>query len=704
MSLFTASRPLTTVATSLFLLVSTSALTAQCPPTWLEGNGFDLRGSTSPWVSALAVMPNGDLVAAGTFTMAGGQPIASSVARWNGATWSAVGSLSGATRLAVKSDGTLIAGGTFPGLVATWNGTAWSPLGGGIPNGGGFFTVSLDALCVLGNGDVVAGGRFGPLGCVARWNGSAWSGMDVGAFPFVTEAVSALGVSNGALFAGTRPTGLFANGRVLQWNGTTWSWVGAAVAPLLMGISALAVLPNGSLVAGGGFQSMSGVPASGFARWDGSAWSAFGDGIITNPAALAMANGVLYAAGSGGLVASWNGTTWSTLGTCDRTPWALAMLGTGDLVAGGDFARVASTSATALARYGCAANHARVSTFGAGCYNGFRSFYEHFPTPPAAFDLSQSTLRLTLTGQHYAVQHIAGAPAFFPEASPDLGLGDDAVTAPIGLPFAVPYPGGTTTQIVVGSNGYVFLQPSTMANAFYGNTGWLLSDAPRLAALWGDLDPGTGAGGGTIHVDIDRTAQAVYVTWRNLQEYGTPSAVSTFQIALFATGVVEYRYQACAIAATPALTGWSPGRGVLDPGSHDLSGGVFQTGDPATAEGPALAHAAATLPGLGGTATLDTSNIPASSPYGATLLGYSSYQPGIELSALGMSGCYLHAAPDLFVPFVPSGGMGRWTLPIPNAPALVGAHLFTQGMAFVSGVNPTGILTSNGVDLRLGYP
>jgi hypothetical protein len=62
----------------------------------------------------LAVLPNGDLVAGGDFTTAGGVP-ANRVARWNGSSWSAMGSgLNNAVwTLAVLPNGDLVAGGSF---------------------------------------------------------------------------------------------------------------------------------------------------------------------------------------------------------------------------------------------------------------------------------------------------------------------------------------------------------------------------------------------------------------------------------------------------------------------------------------------------------------------------------------------------------------------------------------------------------------
>jgi hypothetical protein len=137
-------------------------------------------------VYALAVLPNGDLVAGGGFSTAGGVA-ASYVARWNGTSWSPLGSgmNSAVQALAVLPNGDLVAGGSFStaggvaaNRVARWNGTSWSPLGSGMNS-------TVWALAVLPNGDLVAGGFFTTAGGVlsgywAHWTdtGIPWSAED----------------------------------------------------------------------------------------------------------------------------------------------------------------------------------------------------------------------------------------------------------------------------------------------------------------------------------------------------------------------------------------------------------------------------------------------------------------------------------------------------------------------------------------------
>src|SRR5262245_2146500 len=98
------------------------------------------------YVAALTTLPNGDLVAGGRFTSPG-----SCIAQWNGTSWSALGSGVSSqigdlfvSALTTLPNGDVVAGGQFTtaGVVtafgiARWNGGSWSALGSGIVPGTG---------------------------------------------------------------------------------------------------------------------------------------------------------------------------------------------------------------------------------------------------------------------------------------------------------------------------------------------------------------------------------------------------------------------------------------------------------------------------------------------------------------------------------------------------------------------------------------
>ena len=128
-------------------------------------------------VDALAVS-GGTLYAGGCFTTAGGNS-ANNIAQWNGSSWSALGSgISMQATMATLvyalavSGGTLYAGGDFTtaggsaaNCIAKWDGSSWSALGSGMNDW-------VYALAVSGK-DLYAGGQFTTAGgkesdCIAR--------------------------------------------------------------------------------------------------------------------------------------------------------------------------------------------------------------------------------------------------------------------------------------------------------------------------------------------------------------------------------------------------------------------------------------------------------------------------------------------------------------------------------------------------------
>lgn len=230
------------------------------------GTGFGVANNS---VLAFAKLPNGNLVAAGSFTLAGGA--SANIARWNGFSWSGLGSGTNGTvhALTVLPNGDLVAGGSFTmaggvaaSRVARWNGTAWSPLGSGT-------NTHVFSLATLPGGDLVAGGDFTVAGGtvasgIARWNGVVWSTLGTGMAGNPSHRVSAMAVlPNGRLVAGGNfdTAGGTSASRIAQWDGSSWSALGSGIAGYIGTIAALTVRPSGELVAGGHFSSAGGVSA-----------------------------------------------------------------------------------------------------------------------------------------------------------------------------------------------------------------------------------------------------------------------------------------------------------------------------------------------------------------------------------------------------------------------------------------------------------
>jgi hypothetical protein len=322
-------------------------------------DGFALPGADWP---VYAVASSGTDVYIGGLFKVVGTTAANYVAKWNGSTWSALGTGLGGTVRALAVSGTDVyaggefttAGGAPANRIARWNGSAWSTLGSGMNS-------EVHALAVSGS-DVYAGGYFTTAGGVAatriaRWNGSAWSALGTG----VNDGVRALAVSGTDVYAAgsfTTAGGAAAN-YVARWNGSSWSALGTGLNSVVM---ALAVSGANVYVAGY-FTTAGGGAANRVARWNGSSWSALGGGVGTGPdeapRCITVSGSTVYVGGDfttagGGAaanIARWNGSSWSALGTgASYIVFGLALVGT-DVYAGGSFLTAGPVTANFVAKY-----------------------------------------------------------------------------------------------------------------------------------------------------------------------------------------------------------------------------------------------------------------------------------------------------------------------------------------------------------------
>ena len=159
--------------------------------------------------------------------------------------------------------------------IAKWNGTSWSPLGSGATNG---IDGSVSALTVY-NGQLIAAGAFSTAGgasvnSIARWNGTFWSPLSSAAGNGVNGGVGALAVYNDRLIVGgqfTSAGGVGVNS-IAQWDGSSWSPLGSGASNGVSGsyplVEALTVY-NGQLIAGGRFYTAGGQVSFNWARWTG---------------------------------------------------------------------------------------------------------------------------------------------------------------------------------------------------------------------------------------------------------------------------------------------------------------------------------------------------------------------------------------------------------------------------------------------------
>jgi hypothetical protein len=351
---------------------------------------------TDASILAIALSGNGDLYVGGTFLKAGGVP-ANRIAKWNGSTWSALGTGTDDWVNALVIDGSNVyaagkfihAGGVTVNHVAKWNGSIWSALGTGTNN-------DVNALSISFDGKVFAGGTFtSPGSRIAMWDGSTWSALGTG----TDGPVNVIATQGLTLFVGgsfTNAGGAGAN-RIAQWDGTSWNPVGSGTDGPVYAIAITAsyvyvggtfgtaggvtahniarfnnttwfalgsganatvnsITTSGTNVyAGGSFTS----PATRIARWDGTVWSAMGSGTTATVQGMVVSGSNLYAAGqfilAGGVTAiytsKWDGSAWSALGKAPNNNVYTIAISDGNVYIGGAFVTAGGVTVNHIAMW-----------------------------------------------------------------------------------------------------------------------------------------------------------------------------------------------------------------------------------------------------------------------------------------------------------------------------------------------------------------
>lgn len=190
-----------------------------------------LGGGTNGPVTALVVLPDGRLLAGGSFTAAGGMPT-SNTAIFDGTAWQPCAGIQGSVRgLALLPNGTAVAAGSFvltlgPGVdLARLIGSNWMPWFTNTP--GNLLFGPPDTIAALANGEVLVGGRF-----PGSTNGSAFVARTTPACP------SGVAVSGSGCVG---PAGLVEHrADNLPWVGTTFRATATGMPP-----SSLAIVVRG---------------------------------------------------------------------------------------------------------------------------------------------------------------------------------------------------------------------------------------------------------------------------------------------------------------------------------------------------------------------------------------------------------------------------------------------------------------------------
>lgn len=372
--------------------------------------------------------------------------------------------------------------------------------------------------------------------------------------------------------------------------------------------------------------------------------------------------------------------------------------------------------------------------YGGACGGSASSFYQGFVNGQA-FDLGGGLTMIpdnSTAPTYYTVTGGAPPPDVTQvNVSPNSIADDGIVSFPLGFTF--PYPGGSTSTIVASTNGFVWLDPAQTDSGFAAVVARLLGDpavatgpqysGARHAIFWTDLNMQRNVGlnsNAGLHVKVDTSGgpgnSVCYVTWWDVATFNVVSGtgvqghvVWTFQIALFESGLVQYRYggvpavvgaSTVTVNCYGAMVGFSPGRiggatgvNAVDPQNRDLSLEVPFSTRPEGTRGN-LGQVAVATPNAGGaqyggrmypgqTMTWNAVNVPPGTLIGAQLLDLGSSRPGLQIPTITAPGCMLSTTTGavLWEVFVlpPSTAVGTRPLVVP--PGLSGTTLHAQWVA-----------------------
>lgn len=335
---------------------------------------------------------------------------------------------------------------------------------------------------------------------------------------------------------------------------------------------------------------------------------------------------------------------------------------------------------------------AYVTSVGASCGSCASSVYEDFPSA-TGFDLANQSMTLTLSNGSYTLG--AGTGSWVNPAGNALALGDDSEAA-VPLPFALPYPGGSTTQLLVCSNGFISPAQSNGTD-FTPSVAEFLAGNPRWAGAWHDLNPGAGG-----QVLVQSSASAVIVSWNAVNNF-SGGGTASFQFQFLPNGTVHVLWRAMNLAGNGYLVGWTRGGGDVDPGNRDLSTTLSTPYSLCAGRFTGISLGASARPVLGTTINLVTSNIPAGTSGGVTLLWFNQATPPIDLSSIGMTGCFAHGSgPAVDFAFGVTGTTASVPLAVPAQSSFSGLGVVAETFTYSPPLTPLGVIASNGLVLVLG--
>ena len=723
------------------LVLSAAAATAQSPLTTTfasnngqSGNMFDVVALTDLTVKSFDVNVDAGTWDFEVYTLPSGQAYLPEVA--NAAAWTLVGSATGITsaglnlptQLPICANTFVPSGVTQAFYVTVTNGTSMNYTNGSTTGtlfasnadiefyeGAGVaypFASNFNPRVFNGNiyydlGDTTAAGCFFPSPSSVTSVGSGCGGMVLDEGSFYEEFASLTSVDlSGMILTGTS-------------NGTGYQMTLAAGAGFTVPVGATDLVAGDDVVidtAGFGgtlgmFVGSNGWMAAG--AGNSNQWSPSAALFLSNPAGgvyswtdlqpNAAGSGLVYYDEPAVGVARVTFDAVFVWGTTDPTSFQITMdTNTGDFSIEWGVTATMSPQPTLVGRSpaGASADPGAIDISAAA---GPDAFYEVFPAGMS--DLVGMVVTGTSNGNGHDITVAPGAGFTVPVGAVDLGAGDDVVVDTAAF--------GGTLGMHVGSNGWMSLGGGN-SNGWTPNITTFLNNPSTGVYCWTDLQPNAAASGKVYYSESGTVATA---TFDNVYGWGTTD-LNKIQLTYdVSNGDFTIEIEAVGLGnPQDILVGYADGAGSLDPGASDISAAApFSIVPPFVTSIddviiPDLSLVSVGNPIQGATAVafdVTTDNIPASAAGHLGLLGLSN--PNLDLTGLGLPGCFQYATGDVLDFIVLPGGSSSqtWTaLTIPGGPVLFnGFEFHVQSVVFGTDLNTflgLGALTSNGLTCVIG--
>ena len=204
------------------------------------------------------------------------------------------------------------------------------------------------------------------------------------------------------------------------------------------------------------------------------------------------------------------------------------------------------------------------------------------------------------------------------------------------------------------------------------------------------------------NVYFDANATRAILTWSGVP-FLAGTSPNTFQIQFFPDGTVNVVWQNIAASSFAAMTGWTTGGNHTDPGTRDLSTTLSTPLSLCATPFDGLALDTNARPVLGTTLQWQLGGIPAATGWGALMRSLTQAVPAIDMTSLGMPGCFAHVTAPEATLFLTSGTTAQLPEVLPNTTSLMGVTLVGQAVTFNPQLTPLGLVASNAMVLTLGF-